>query len=167
MSIVGSISCGCVGAGGHWEMSKNAWKTLNAWKARKPKNIMELGAPGWAKKTATGCRLSQNGVAKSKPVQMPDKSQLSNWSQARKMIISQHRNTIESIRIIHVMCSKRPRMAWPQSWNHNANQQAAESDEENGENRPKDLKQESKTRRESHQKHQDLKSVMQFLENPP
>ena len=27
-------------------MSKNAWKTLNAWKARKPGNIMELGAPG-------------------------------------------------------------------------------------------------------------------------
>ena len=29
-------------------MSKNAWKTLNAWKARKPRNIMELGAPGMA-----------------------------------------------------------------------------------------------------------------------
>ena len=37
-------------------MSKNAWKTLNAWKARKPGNIMELGAPGKKKNGTQGLR---------------------------------------------------------------------------------------------------------------
>ena len=50
------------------------------------------------------------------------------------MIISQRMNTIESIRIIHVMCSKRPRIQW---LDHKAeitmqtNKQQKASDEEN------------------------------------